>query len=154
VDAIAMTAAQRAAMLSDAEREWNALRDAIYAFSDAETDLQHAIGNWSVRDVMVHIANWEEELLRIIVSLDAGQPPARTITTDDDIDVWNVRQVARFHNLPLADAREYYSATHRALMLRAADSPHTRTSWFATLYGGHLDDLLALRAAWSARPPE
>jgi hypothetical protein len=99
---------------------------------------------------MVHIANWEEELLRIIVSIDAGLPPARTITADDDIDVWNEREVARFHDLPLADAREYYSATHRALMLRAEESPHARPSWFATLYGGHLDDLLALRSAWSA----
>jgi hypothetical protein len=145
-----MTAAVRATMLSDAEREWSELHDAIYAFSIEETDRQHAIGSWSVRDVMVHIANWEEELLRIIVSIDAGQPPARTIRADDDINVWNEREVARFHDLPLADAREYYSSTHRALMQRAAESPHARPTWFATLYGGHLDELQELRAARNA----
>jgi hypothetical protein len=145
-----MTADERAAMLAQAEHEWGELRDAVAAFTDEELDRENAIGAWSVRDVMIHIANWEEELLRIVEALDAGQPPAPTITSDDQLDSWNEVGVARFHTVPLSEAREYYFNTHRALMRHAGASAHARPSWFATLYGGHLDDLLALRAAWSA----
>ena len=121
---VPVSAAERATILTQAQNDWEELRAAIDAFSDDEIDRENAIGTWSVRDVMVHIANWEEELLRIVTALDADETPVRTITDDDDIDVWNEREVARFHSVPLADARAYYYDTHRTLMERAATSVH------------------------------
>jgi uncharacterized protein (TIGR03083 family) len=145
---MSLTTDERAAMIERAEREWSELKRLVDSFSDAQLDQPATCGEWSARDVMVHIANWEEELVRILRELDAGRQPAPTYTEESGgIDAWNDAQVVRFRVAPLAEARRYFEETHAAAIAAARSSPHMRADWLAGMYGGgHLEDLQALRA--------
>jgi len=142
-----LTNDERAAMIARATAEWGALQQLIVSFSEVKAEQPATCGSWSVRDVMVHIATWEEELLRIVRELDAGRQPAPTYTEDDGgIDAWNEAQVLRFKDAPLAVARRYFEETHAAVMHVLEVSDNIKPEWMAGMYGGgHREDLQTLR---------
>jgi hypothetical protein len=122
---------------------WGAHWTAFDALDDATVDRQNTVGTWSARDVMVHIANWEEETCRQVRALDAGQPLPRTYTSDAELDAWNDEHVAPWHSVELAEARANVLRCHLDLLALVLASPSVQPGWVLGNYGGHLDDLLA-----------
>lgn len=142
-----MTAASNATheqLLDEMHRVWSELRDAAYALTDEQLDRENTIGTWSGRDVMVHIANWEECCIDVIDQLDRGEPIERLYTTDAELDALNEQWVRPWHSVPLADAKNYFETTHRRLMERVKASPTVRRDLVLGCYPGHLDDLKSL----------
>src|ERR687898_936869 len=70
---MAGTTVTQAELSERAHALWSAIRAAAYALSDEQIDRPNTIGSWSGRDVMVHIANWEEAATQAIRDLDAGK---------------------------------------------------------------------------------
>jgi hypothetical protein len=135
---------ERHALLDDMDRVWGEIRDAAYALTDEQIDRENTVGAWSGRDVMIHIANWEEVAAQRIHDLDAGRPVERIVTTDAELDAWNEAHVAPYHSVPLADAKAYFEHMHAQLKDAVRTSPVVRRDLVLGSYPGHLDDLLAL----------
>jgi hypothetical protein len=95
---------------------WSAIRSAAYALTDEQIDRPNSVGNWTGRDVMVHVANWEEIAIATIRSLDAGEVFGPVYSTNAELDAWNESHVAPYRTVPLAEARNYFEQTHRELL--------------------------------------
>jgi hypothetical protein len=135
---------ERIALREEAEQLWGEIRDAAYALTPEQIDRQNTVGTWSGRDVMIHIANWEEEATRKIRELERGLPWQPTYTTDAELDAWNEAHVAPWHDVPLADAKAYFERVHADLMELVMTSPVIGPQMVLGNYPGHLGDLLEL----------
>jgi hypothetical protein len=143
-----MTVAQ-AELAERAHAVWSALRAATFALTDEQLERPNTIGSWSGRDLMVHIANWEEAAAQAIRDLDAGRPldPIHdSDASDADLDTWNEAHVAPYRAVSLAEAKRYFEQAHATLLetIRASPNVYPRIVMSSYLY--HLDDLLTL--AW------
>jgi hypothetical protein len=140
------TITERQSVLQQAERAWGEIRDAAFALTDEQIDRPNTVGTWTGRDVMIHIANWEERFAEVIRDLDAGRAVTPVYSNDAELDAWNEAHVAPYHAIPLADARAYFERAHADLMELVLTSPNATEDRILGCYPGHHDDLLRLRS--------
>jgi hypothetical protein len=139
------TDAQREQLLIEMDAVWSEIRDAAYALTDEQIDRENTVGTWSGRDVMVHIANWEERCAEVIGMLDRGEQITRLYTTDEELDALNERWVRPWHAAPLSEAKAYFERMHQQLRDTVSASPTIRRELVLGCYPGHLDDLKRLK---------
>ena len=82
------------------EQEWKAFLDSLVGLTDNILMESGAVGHWSIRDVMAHIATWEEEALKVLPLILEGKPIPR-YTKYGGIDVFNALEQERKRHLPL-----------------------------------------------------
>lgn len=70
-------------------------------------------GDWTVREVLVHIACWDRELASGLDQLLAGRRPA---FLDEDEDTFNERAVRAWREAPLDAVAAELVAAHESLM--------------------------------------
>jgi hypothetical protein len=141
-----VTTSTQTELAAQADAIWSAIRAAAYALTDDQIDRPNTVGTWSGRDVMIHIANWEEVATQAIRDLDAGRQRTPIYTTEAELDAWNEAHVARYRDVSLADAKRYFERTHKELLATIRSSPNVYPRIVLGCYPGHLDDLLEL--AW------
>ena len=73
-------------------------------------------GDWSVKDIIAHVTWWEEEALRHLPSIIAGERPPRYSTTYGGIDAFNAMMAERKRDLSLSDVLTQQDDTHRRLI--------------------------------------
>jgi|GEM_PF-3800109 len=139
------TDSARQALLEEMHEVWSEIRDAAYALSDEQIDRENTVGTWSGRDVMVHIANWEERCADVIGMLDRGEQVTRLYESDDELDALNEKWVRPWHDVPLADAKAYFERIHQHLQETVRNSPVVRRELVLGCYPGHIDDLRRLK---------
>ncbi len=72
-------------------------------------------GDWSVKDVLAHVATWEEEALKYLpLILSEGRPPR--YASYGGIDAFNARMTEAKRRLSLADIQRRLEETHRELI--------------------------------------
>ncbi len=89
-----------------------ALTSSIYGLSAAELATKDAVGDWSVKDVMAHVARWEE------ICFDELQKHLRgEQSTEDyrDALAYNDRWEEELQALSLQEAIERFEITHYCL---------------------------------------
>ncbi len=71
------------------------LFDALAGVSDEELIRPNAVAKWSIRDLLGHIAAWDEESLRIIQAFSMQATPLYSYSISDrnDFATWNAEQV-------------------------------------------------------------
>lgn len=93
-----------------------------------------AAGQWSLKDVVAHIAAWERYMARRLEPVLRGEtdiPPESTLDTDED----NARIYAAHRDEPLADVLAGARQAHQNLLGLVAALPESAlagTHWFAT----------------------
>jgi DinB family protein len=76
-------------------------------------------GDWSAKDLLGHIATWEEYALRTIDQWRTHEPPTiETLFATQGVDRINETAVAAKAALPLDEVRAAAAATHAALVRR------------------------------------
>jgi hypothetical protein len=80
------------------------------------------LGSWGVREILIHISGWHDELIPALGRIGQGQAgyPAGTY---DDFDAWNARFVDRRAGVKPADVVAELEASHRAFAAAAAAMP-------------------------------
>jgi len=73
-------------------------------------------GDWSVRDIIVHVTWWEEEALTHLPLILAGGKPPRYSVTYGGIDAFNARMTEQKRNLSLSEVLRQRDDTHRRLI--------------------------------------
>jgi len=73
-------------------------------------------GNWSVRDILVHVTTWEKEALKHLPTILKGGKPERYSVTHGGINAFNRIMTERKKGLTLAEVRRELEDTHRRLI--------------------------------------
>lgn len=107
------------------EQAWAELRASYEGLPAARLLESGIVGDWSVRDLIVHISAWEEEALAHLSTVAGGQRPPRYASTGG-IDAFNARTMAAKRGLALDDVLAGRDATHTRLLdyLRSVPPDH------------------------------
>jgi hypothetical protein len=135
------------------EREWQALINTWKGLPEDVLLQPGAVGYWSVRDVMSHIATWNEEALKALPLILEGRPLPRYM----GIDAFNAREQARKQYLSLEQVKKELPVTYHKLTDYLQNLPETafgspRFSKRLRLDTiGHYREHTAQIAAWRAQ---
>jgi hypothetical protein len=85
-------------------------------------------GDWSAKDLMGHIASWEEIALEAVADWQAGKMPRTEVQgfwTHQVVDRVNAENVENKHSLPLDEVTSLSAETHRAVLaaIRSLSDP-------------------------------
>lgn len=78
-----------------------------------------AVGIWSVKDTLAHVAAWEAELVTALNQVENGQVPG--IVDIEDIDAWNEEQYRLNVRRSLDAIRDDLTGVHRMLLRMLGD---------------------------------
>ena len=97
------------------EGAWGELHEALDGLTDEEMSAPGAVGEWSVRDLLAHVATWEEEALKALPVIVRGGKLPRYASVGG-IDAFNARQQEAKRHLTLEHLRLEMAATHQRLL--------------------------------------
>ncbi|MBI3159712.1 MAG: ClbS/DfsB family four-helix bundle protein [Chloroflexi bacterium] len=92
---------------------------ALAALTPAQMEARPTPDDWSVKDVLAHIALWEQMLVHYQLP---GIPPeepydvAGVTITEYDVDDMNAQFRAAWRDRPLADVRAFYERSHQDVL--------------------------------------
>jgi len=97
-----------------------ALNEAISGLTEDQMSQDIVAGEWSVKDIIAHLAAWQGE---VVVALERVGPADSGALIDESVDQWNARRVDERRRLPLVDVIQEFQDTHdKLLTLLAARS--------------------------------
>ena len=109
---------EKATMLRDADLAFGELRGAIDGLTDE--DMRRVwLGTWGVREILIHISGWHDEMATALGRVGKGDAPYPK-GTYDDFDAWNARFVDQKAGVKSADVVAELEASHRKLLAAAA----------------------------------
>ena len=138
---------------------------AVEFMPEEDVTRRPVIGEWSVKDVLGHVASWDDEFARRIERFARGEHPG---VLGVSIDAWNAEQAQKKWDWTIAQAMEDVVATRRRLLnlvnslpddvfLRSGPPPMTDPyvprllNVLAEHDREHWDDLMAYKERWIAR---
>jgi uncharacterized protein (TIGR03083 family) len=144
----------KAAFLDRIRSARQALNEAISGLSEEELTAEGAVGDWSVKDVLAHLAAWQGEAALAVERAARGEEVGALIT--ESVDEWNQRRVEERRRLPLVDVVQEFNETHDRLLAKLEEWPSdtaplgpngwddsARLWWLTEHDGEHLDALKA-----------
>jgi hypothetical protein len=106
----------RTQLLSKLHTAWQAFHASYAGLPDDRLVAPGVTGDWSVKDLIAHIAWWEEEALAHLPTVLAGGRPPRYSTRYGGIDAFNAQMADRMRDLTLDEVRNRAAETHRRLI--------------------------------------
>src|SRR5438105_2439889 len=98
-------------LLARLDRPWRGFTEA-FAGLDEESMTAPEIEGWSVKDLIGHVACWEEEVLKALpIVLEGRRPPPY-----NGIDRFNVGQIEMRRTRSVEDTVEELKASHSRLL--------------------------------------
>lgn len=102
----------RKTLLSKVESAWTAFNQSYSGLKDVALAEPGVVGEWSVKDIIAHVAVWEEETMKALPVLIAGK---RT-PGYNGIDRFNLEQHNRNAGLSMKQVTARSIETHRRLL--------------------------------------
>ncbi len=106
----------RSQLLQKLDTAWAQITESYAGLSESELTEGAVTGDWSVKDLLAHVTTWEEEALKYLPLILAGERPPRYSVTYGGIDAFNALMTERTRDLSLADVRGRFEETHRRLV--------------------------------------
>jgi hypothetical protein len=97
------------------EKEWSSLLAAFDGLKEDMLQEKGAIGDWSIRDIIVHITTWEEEALKAL-PLIINRMPVHRYTKYGGIDGFNAKEQERKQEYSLERAKRELHEVHQKLI--------------------------------------
>lgn len=118
----------REQLLSRIGREWQRLAQSYEGMSGEALLEPGVVGEWSIKDVLGHVATWEEESMMALTLIMQGKQPVR-YSRYGGIDAFNERQWQRQRTMPLQEVHRWFLKTHERLLafLNAVPQHHYMT---------------------------
>ncbi len=81
-------------------RSRNALLGTLIGLSEEDLLKPKAVNNWSVKDLLAHLASWDAETVRVLQAFAMQDEPrfAYSISPHNDFATWNAEQIALRQN--------------------------------------------------------
>jgi hypothetical protein len=87
------------------------LAAALAQVRDSQMELNILHGEWTVKDLLGHLAFWEETVADLYETLRAGQTPAPF-----DLDALNAKMLAEWEPVPLAEVKTREQAAFQRVL--------------------------------------
>ncbi len=113
----------KAQLLARLDRAWTALLAAYAHLPEAALLAPGVTGDWSVRDIIAHVTWWEEEALKHLPHILAGERPPRYSVTYGGIDAFNAQMTELRRELSLAEVLRRRDETHARLLEYVREAP-------------------------------
>lgn len=104
--------------------EWTRLMESFSGLPESALNEPGPVGLWSVRDLLGHIATWEEEALKALPVILEGKTLPR-YASSGGIDAFNAREQDRKGGITLAELKRDLAATHERLIAYLTSVPET-----------------------------
>ncbi len=110
--------ATKIALLDAIRSSRAALEDALARFDEKALVTATVTGEWTPKDIMAHVADWERRFLRWVEAGRRGEEPERPEIgmAWDDLDRLNREVVERSRARSLDEVRAEFVASHRAIL--------------------------------------
>ena len=105
-------------VLHDADEAYAELREAIAGLDDDKAS-RPWLGTWGVRDILIHIVAWDQEMTPALDRIGRGEAPYPA-GTYDDFDAWNARFVEARKGAKPVEILADLEASHRKLVTAAS----------------------------------
>ena len=106
----------RSQLLKRLDKFWQTLIDAYSGLSNSAMTEPSVIGTWSIKDVIAHVTLWEEEALKHLPHVLAGEKTPRYSVMYGGIDAFNSMTMERNRKLSLSEVLRQRDDTHRRLV--------------------------------------
>jgi hypothetical protein len=106
----------RQQLLNRLDTAWVAFQASYAGLSNSQLAEPGAAGDWSVKDIIAHVTWWEEEALRHLPLIIAGDRPPRYSATYGGINAFNAMMAERKRHVSLSDVLTQQDDTHRRLV--------------------------------------
>lgn len=110
-------------LLDKIEKVWAALRASCEGLTPDQMEQPGVGGDWSVKNILSHVTTWEEESLKHLPVIAAGETPPSYKRQYGGIDAFNAQMIAEKRALPLDEVLRQLDATHRRLIDYIAAAP-------------------------------
>jgi hypothetical protein len=90
------------------------LNAAIGKLSEEQLTQEIIAGEWTVKDILAHLAAWEGEALLAAERVARGEPDGYLV--EESVDDWNRRRVEERRRLPLVDVIQEFNDNRDALL--------------------------------------
>lgn len=97
-------------LIDRTERQWQAWVDAVEGIPN-ERLVEPMVGHWSGKDLLGHVAFWEDWVIGECQRILAGEP-----NTEEDLDPMNQAQVEERTQASVAEQKRYRDEAHARLM--------------------------------------
>jgi len=112
----------RAAALRELDDAWADLQAVIASLSDSEAQQPGVADQWSVKDLLGHMAFWSQKGAADLQLLAGGrETDITTPGSEADLDEWNARESAGRTALTLPEAKAELERSHAAARKALAD---------------------------------
>jgi len=103
-------------LIARVEKAWRDLEQSYAGLSDSQMLTSGVTGDWSVRDILVHVTTWEQEALKHLPTILNGGRPPRYSVTHGGIDAFNRRMTEQNRSFTLMEVRRDHEEIHRRLL--------------------------------------
>ena len=123
----------------DAEKEaliaeLDCARERLNLILDRVTPQVEIYSSWKLKQVLDHVAGWDDAVIAAILSHSRGDVPA--VTAPRGIDYYNAETVTTRESLPLEHSRREYDVTREQLKQAIRDMPSDKfTQPFVSPWG-------------------
>ncbi len=105
-------------LISTIEAERAKLDALIGTLSDAQMNEPNAVGEWSVKDTLAHLAMWTSRNITVIYQAEQGQKAEELDEMFDDADALNAADYETQKDRPLNRILSDLRGTHKQLLRR------------------------------------
>lgn len=105
-------------LISTIEAERAKLDALIGTLSDAQMNEPNAVGEWSVKDTLAHLAMWTSRNITVIYQAEQGQKAEELDEMFDDADALNAADYETQKDRPLDRILSDLRGTHKQLLRR------------------------------------
>ena len=98
--------------IETANEAYTAIREYVAGIAESDMLEPQRVGKWSGKDLVVHLADWEQVGARMIAEAAQGKPD-RWLTTDEDGDTYNERRVNELSEYSLEHALDFWENAHK-----------------------------------------
>ena len=138
-------AREKERVLRDMDKAWRAFMDSVWGIPESLMSEPGVAGQWSVKDILAHVAAWDRETTRVVMQIMRGDEPQWPIHDQKFNDV----NYDADKNLPVNEARNRALSAHKALVEMLDGRSDVRAAWLrgATYdhYPEHTEDILRWR---------
>jgi hypothetical protein len=103
----------RADVLRSLDHSWDELRAVIDSMSEPEMVEQGVVDDWSVKDLLGHMAFWADRAANTLTEVKAGRGDQVPGTeSQEETDEWNAREAAARKDKTLPQLRKEWERAH------------------------------------------
>jgi hypothetical protein len=145
-------AREKERVLRDIDKAWRAFMDSVEGIPESLMVEGGVSGNWSVKDILAHVAAWDRETTRVVLRIVRGDEPDWPIHTQR----FNDMNYEADKNLTVLEARNRALSAHKALVEMLDGKGEVRADWVRETtyehYPEHTEEILRWRRAQGVPP--